>query len=167
MRGRLLRLRRRRRTSYQERGFSITELTTKSGQEWERNYHEITLNELEFIRKSLFLSVDSCTLDLIFVEIQTGDMSPCELDNLPSRSTNTASNIQDLHTRFDTDVVSKVVFMASDSTIEGLAVSKAAEVKRLRPPVLVEICSEVIVSRMLISTQSKSPRQTHCRVKLA
>lgn len=94
-------------------------------------------------------------------------MSPCELDNLPSRSTNTASNIQDLHTRFDTDVVSKVVFVASDSTIEGLPVSKAAEVKRLRPPVLVEICSEVIVSIMLISTESKGPRQTHCRVKLA
>jgi hypothetical protein len=80
-------------------------------------------------------------------------MSPCELDNLSSRSANTASNVKDLHTRFDTNIMSKVVFMTSDSTIEGLAIGKAAEVKALRPSVLVEICSEVIVSRMLISIQ--------------
>jgi hypothetical protein len=121
--------------------FLFVELTTKSGQQWEQTYHEITLDKLEFIRKSFLFSIDSGALDLIFIKIQSGNMCPCKLDNLSSRSANTASNVKDLHTRLDTNVVSKIVFVTSDSTIEGLAIGKAAEVKTLRPSVLVEICS--------------------------
>ena len=80
-------------------------------------------------------------------------MSSGELDNLSSRAANTTPNVEDLHAGLDTDVMSEVVFVSSDGAIECLAVGKAAEMKTLRPSVLVEVCGKVVVPNLLISTQ--------------
>ena len=73
-------------------------------------------------------------------------MSSCELDDFSSRSTDTTSNVKDFHSRFDTNVVGKVMFVSSDSLMEGFSVGESTEMKTLRPSVLVEICGEIVVS---------------------
>lgn len=59
----------------------------------ESTYHEVSLDKPKLIRKSLLLSIDSCPLDLILIEIQPSDMSTSKLDDFSSRSTNTAANV--------------------------------------------------------------------------
>lgn len=73
-------------------------------------------------------------------------MGSCKLDDFSSRSTDTTSNVEDFHSRFDTDVVCEVMFVSSDSLMKGFSIGESTEVKTLRPSVLVKVCCEVVVS---------------------
>ena len=73
-------------------------------------------------------------------------MGSCELDDFSSRSTDATSNVKDFHSRFDTDVVCEVMFVSSDSLMERFSVGESTEMKTLRPPVLVKVGCEVVVS---------------------
>jgi hypothetical protein len=61
------------------------------------------------------------SLDLVVVVVQTGDVSTCELGNLASGTTNTAADIENLHTLLDTNLVGKVVLMTGNGLVEGFA----------------------------------------------
>jgi len=73
-------------------------------------------------------------------------MSSGKLDDFSSRSTDTTSNVEDFHPRFDTDVVREVMFVSSDGLMKWFSVGKSTEMKTLRPSILVEICGEVVIS---------------------
>ncbi len=84
-------------------------------------------------------------LNLVVVVVQAGDVSASELGNLAGRAADSAANIENLHALGDVDAVGKVVLVAGDSLVEGLAVGETAEVEGLAPAVLVEIRREVVV----------------------
>lgn len=111
----------------------------------ESHLHEITLDEGQLVGEVLLLCVAGCTLNLVIVVVQAGNVSTGELGDLSSWSTNTAANIQNLHALLDTDVVSEVVLVASNGLVEWLAECEAAEVERLAPSVLVQVGSKVVV----------------------
>ena len=84
-------------------------------------------------------------VDLVVVVVQTSDVGTGELGNLTGRATNTASNVENLHSLLDTHGVGEVVLMASNGLVEGLTVGETAEVEGLTPTVLVQVGSQVVV----------------------
>lgn len=86
-----------------------------------------------------------CALDLVIVVVQAGDVCAGELGDLSCWSTNTATNIENLHSVLDADLVGEVVLMASDSLEEWLVGGEAAEVEGLAPTVLVKVGTQVVV----------------------
>lgn len=111
-----------------------------------RTYHEITLDEVQLVRKTLLLRISCGTFDLVIVVVQSSDVCAGELSNLSRRATNTASNIKNLVSILDTNLGSKIMFVAGNGLVEGFTVCESTEVERLSPTVLVEICSEVVVT---------------------
>lgn len=59
--------------------------------------------------------------------------------NLPRRSTDTASDVENAHLGLDTGLVSEVVLVTGDGLVEGLSGVVTAEVERVSPSVLVEL----------------------------
>lgn len=94
----------------------MTRKGTRSGA-----YHEVTLDVCQLVRKLLLLRVVDRTVDLVVVVVQTGDVCASELGDLSCGSTDTAANIKDLHALLDADLVCKIVFMAGNGLVEGLA----------------------------------------------
>ena len=95
----------------------------------------------------LLCSISRCTLDLVVVVVQTGDMSTSKLCDFASRSSDTTADIEDFVAILNTDLRSEVMFMSCNGLVEALAICETAEMERLSPTVLVEICSEVVVAR--------------------
>lgn len=91
------------------------------------------------------------TLNLVVVVVQAGDMGTCELGDLASRTTNTATDIENLHALLDANLVGKVVLMTSNGLVEGFALRESTEMEGLSPTVFVEIGSEVVVAESLES----------------
>jgi hypothetical protein len=87
-----------------------------------------------------------CSHDLVFIQIQAGDVRPSELGHLASWTAHAATDIEDFHTGTNSNKMGKVVFVSGDSTVERLSVSESAEVEALAPSVLVKVGSEVVVS---------------------
>lgn len=98
------------------------------------------------MRQALLVCIDSSPLDLVLGDIQTRHVGARELDNLAGRTTDTAANIKDLHSRLDTHAVGQVVLVASYGAVESLTVGEAAEVEALTPSVLVEVRGQVVIS---------------------
>lgn len=86
------------------------------------------------------------TLNLVVVVVKTSDVGASELGDLASGTTNTATDIENLHALLDANLVSKVVLMAGNGLVKGLALGESAEVERLAPAILVEIGSKVVVA---------------------
>jgi hypothetical protein len=107
--------------------------------------HEVTLGELELVRETLLLGVMCGTLDLIVVVVQANDVDARELDNLTRGSSDTASDVEHTHVVLKTHLVCKVVLVASNGLVEGLAIGIAAEVEALAPTVLIQVGREVVV----------------------
>lgn len=128
--------------------------------------HEVALDIVELLRKTLLSGVLCGALDLVVVVVQTGNVAASELGDLTSRPTDTTANIQDLHALLNADAVREVVLVAGNSLVEGLALGEAAEVERLAPSILVEIGSEVVVAATsaggLVFVQ-----KAYCRVNVA
>lgn len=91
--------------------------------------HEITLDEIRALVKPCRDGVASSTGDLVIVVVETGDMGAGEMTNLTGGSTNSTANVEDTVVRLDTHVGGKVVFVAGDSLVEGLARVESAKVK--------------------------------------
>jgi hypothetical protein len=70
----------------------------------------------------------------------------CEFCDLAGWSSNTTANIEDFVSILNTDLRGKIVLMASNSLVERFTVGEATEVERLAPAVLVEICSEIVIT---------------------
>jgi hypothetical protein len=92
-------------------------------------YHEVTLDKLQLVGKTLFLSISSCSLNLVVIVVQSSDMSACELCNLSSWSSYTTPNIKHFVAIRDTDLCSKIMFVTGNGLVEWLAVCKAAEME--------------------------------------
>lgn len=85
-------------------------------------------------------------VNLVVVVVQTGDVCAGELGDFSCGSTDTATDIEDLHTLLDTNLVCKVVLMTGNGLVEGLADGETAEVERLAPAELVDVGGEVVVA---------------------
>jgi hypothetical protein len=92
------------------------------------------------MREPFLVRIVGRTSNLVLVDIQSSDVSTRELDNLSSWTTHAASDVEDFHTRLDSDVVGEVMFVSCNGSMECLAVGKAAEVEALAPSVLVQVC---------------------------
>jgi hypothetical protein len=86
------------------------------------------------------------SLNLVVVVVQASNMSTGELGDLTGGTTHTATDIKNLHSLLDTNLVGKVVLMAGNGLVEGLTLGKSAEVEGLAPSVFVEIGSKVVVA---------------------
>lgn len=86
------------------------------------------------------------TLNLVVVVVKTSDVGASELGDLASGTTNTATDVENLHALLNSDLVSKVVLMAGNGLVKGLALGESAEVERLAPAILVEIGSKIVVA---------------------
>lgn len=111
----------------------------------QETHHEVTLDKVELVRKTLLCSVVGSSLNLVVVVVETSNVCARELDNFSSRTTNTTTNIQDLHVLLEVHDVSEVVLVTGDSLSERLAVCETAEVEGLTPTVLVKVGSQVVV----------------------
>lgn len=118
----------------------------------ELHLHEVALDEGHLVRETLLLGVVGGAVDLVVVVVEAGDVGAGELDNFTCRSADTAADVQNLHAFGDAGLHGKVVLVAGDGLVEGLAVGEAAEVERRAPTVLVEIGGQVVVADdMLVS----------------
>lgn len=95
------------------------------------------------------------TVDLVVVVVQTGDVCAGELGNLSCRSTDTTANIKNLHALLDANLVCKIVLMAGNGLVEGLANGETAEVERLAPAELVDVGGKVVVAAIGESVSAK------------
>lgn len=96
--------------------------------------------------QTLLLGISGCSLDLIIVVIQPGDVCASELGNLSSRSSNTTTDIKDFVSILDPNLGSEIVFVAGNCLVEGFTVCESAEVERLAPAIFVKIRSKVVVT---------------------
>ncbi|KAI6775056.1 hypothetical protein HG530_001814 [Fusarium avenaceum] len=110
------------------------------------NTLKVTLDKVELVRQALLEGVVGGSLNLIVVVVETGDMGACELGDLASGTTNTTTNVEDLHALLDTNLVGKVVLMTGNGLVKGLALRESAEVEGLTPTVFVEIGGKVVVA---------------------
>jgi len=111
-----------------------------------RTYHEVTLDKFQLICKTFLLSISSSTLNLVVIVVQTGDVCTSKLCNLSRWSTNTTANIKNLVSVLDTNLRGEIMFMTGNGLVERFTVCETTEVEGLAPAILVEICSEVIVT---------------------
>lgn len=111
-----------------------------------KTYHKVTLDELELARQTFLDRVPGGTGNLVVVVIEARDVGISELGNLPSGSTDTAANVQNLHARLDADLRRQEVLMARNGLVEGLAGRIPAEVEALAPAVLVQVGREIVVA---------------------
>ena len=108
--------------------------------------HKIPLDELQLICKAFLRRVSCCSLDLIVIIVQAGDMCTCEFGNLSRWASNSTANIEDFVAIFNADFRRKVVLVAGNGLVERFTVCESTEVEGLAPSVLVEICSEIVVT---------------------
>lgn len=132
-------------------------------------YHEVALDESQLVGQTLLLSVVSGSVNLVVVVVQTSDVGASKLGDFTSRATNTAANIEDLHSLLDAHAVGKVVLVAGNGLVERLAVGEAAEVEGLAPTIFVQIGSEVVVATCLLAHGQLSGRAgiSYCLVNVA
>lgn len=108
-------------------------------------YHEVAFGERQFMGKTLLQSILICSGDLIVVVIQAKHVGTRKFYNLSSRSSDTATNIKDLHTLTHAHHVCKVMFVSGNGLEEALTIRKATEVEGASPAIFVEIRCKVIV----------------------
>jgi hypothetical protein len=113
-------------------------------------YHEITLDELQLVSQTFPLSVSGCALNLVVIVVQSSDVRTSELGNLTGWTSNTATNIENLHVLTDTNAMSEVMLVSGDSLVERLTVGETAEVERLSPTILVQVGTQVVVTEKVL-----------------
>lgn len=109
-------------------------------------YHEVTLHKLKLVRQTLLRGIVGGSVDLVVVVVKTGNMAASELRDFARRTTDTTSDVKNLHALRDADLMGEVVLMPGNSLVEWLAVGKAAEVEGLAPAILVQVGGEVVVA---------------------
>jgi hypothetical protein len=81
----------------------------------------------------------SRSLDLISIVVQPNDVATGERCDLSGGLANTTSNVKDRHRLIDLNSMRKVMLMARKSLEQSLSNAEAAEMKRLRPCLFVEV----------------------------
>lgn len=79
--------------------------------------HEITLLERDLVTQTSLGGLLGSSVDLEIVVVDTDNGSIGESSNLTSGSTNTTTDIEDLHTGSDVDLSSEVVFLSCELII--------------------------------------------------
>ena len=103
-------------------------------------YHEIALNELQLFRHAFASGIPRCSLNLVFVQVQSRHIAPCKPSDFPCWASNTAAYIEHLHPLLDADTVCKVMFVACNCLVEWLLMTEATEMEALAPTIFVEVC---------------------------
>src|SRR5690606_22604665 len=101
-------------------------------------YHEVALDELVLVANAGLLGVVGRTFNLVVVVVESDDIDASEAGHLAGRTSDTASNIEDIHVLFKAHLEGKVVLVASNGLVEILTLVESTKVKRLSPSVLVE-----------------------------
>lgn len=113
------------------------------------SYHEVTLDICQLVRQLLLLGVVNRTVDLVVIVVQTSDVCARELGDLSCGSTNTTTNVENLHALLDVDLVCEVVLVAGNGLVERLANREAAEMEGLAPAILVDVGGKVVVTTLM------------------
>lgn len=95
----------------------------------EQTNHEVTLDELQLIGKTLLLRISCGTLNLVVIVVQASNVCAGELCDFSSGTTNTTANVEDFVSILDTNLRGEVVFVAGNGLVEALTVCEAAEVE--------------------------------------
>lgn len=134
-----------------------------------KTHHEVTLDKGQLVGQTLLVSVVSSSVNLVVVVVQTSDVGTGELGDFAGRATNTAANIEDLHSLLNAHAVGEVVLVTSNGLVERLAVGETAEVEGLAPTIFVEIGSEVVVAGCTLAQSQLSGGvcKAYCLVKVA
>ena len=111
----------------------------------EVHLHKVALDEVQLVSHVVLGRPVVGALDLVVVVVETSDLAVREPRDLPGRATDTAANIEDLHTGLDVHLGSKVVLVTRSGLAERLALVVTREVERRAPAVLVEVGDEVII----------------------
>lgn len=134
----------------------------------ENAYHEIALHKLQLFSHPILACITSCSLNLICIDIQACDIATCKLGDLTGRTANTTAHIKHFHVLLNSNAVGEVMFVAGNGLGKGLSRTKPAEVKALRPPIFIKVCSEIVVpaiSSGKFRVQRGVTQQAYCRVK--
>ena len=76
--------------------------------------HEVALDERDLVLEACVLGVLARAADLVFVVVETDDLHVGEARDLPSGTTNTATNVEDAHTGLEAHLGGKVMFVARE-----------------------------------------------------
>lgn len=99
------------------------------------------------MRKALLLRISRCTFDLVIVVVQSSNVCAGEFGNLSRRATDTTSNIKNFVSILNTNLGRQVMLVAGNCLVEWFTICESAEVERLSPSVLIEIRSEIVVTK--------------------
>jgi hypothetical protein len=93
-----------------------------------------------------------------------------ELCDFSGWTANSAPDVEDLVSIFDTNFGGQVMFVAGNGLVEGFAVCEAAEVEGLSPAIFVEVGAQVIVASEVsirLDTVAIEERSSYCLVRVA
>jgi hypothetical protein len=79
-----------------------------------RELHKVALLEIDQMAQPSLFGVLSSPGDLEIVVVQPGDPGVGKVGDLTGGATDTAADVEDLHTGLDTDLGGEVVFMTSE-----------------------------------------------------
>lgn len=79
-----------------------------------RELHKVPLFEIDQVAQSSLFRVLSSPGDLEIVVVQPGDPGVGKVGDLTGRATDTAADVEDLHTGLDTDLSGEVVFVTGE-----------------------------------------------------
>lgn len=108
--------------------------------------HEVTFGKGDLVLETSLFGVLPSPLDLEVVVVQSDNVSVGELGNFPGGSTNTASDVEDAHTRFELHVCREVMLVAGKRVGEGFALVEAGEMEGLSPTILIQLSGTIIIA---------------------
>jgi hypothetical protein len=108
--------------------------------------HEVAIDEGHPIKKAFNGGISDCPLILVVIVVEADYIDTAKLGDLASRSPNTASYIKDPLSFSEAHLVSKVVFVPSNSVAKWLAVNDATEMEGRSPNVLEDVGDKIIIS---------------------
>ncbi len=108
-------------------------------------HHKITFCETQLVCKAFFCSILCCSFDLIIIVVQADNIGAGKLCYFSSRSSYTASDIQDLRTFSHTHHVGKIMLVSGNGLVEAFSISESTEVEGSTPAVFIKIGCEVVV----------------------
>jgi hypothetical protein len=79
-----------------------------------RELHKVPLFEIDQVAQPSLFRVLSSPGDLEIVVVQPGDPGVGKVGDLTGRATDTAADVEDLHTGLDTDLSGEVVFVTGE-----------------------------------------------------
>lgn len=111
----------------------------KFGSPKENTNHEVTLLEVKLASKTLLTDISHGPVDLVIIVVETGDVNVSESDDLAGGTTDSTTDVKNLHTGPKAHHMSEVVLMTGEGLAEWLAGVEATEMEGLAPAIFIKI----------------------------